>query len=51
MIQLPDKITDDRYISIQTAIMRKGGMKASIQKDRELLKKEAMMLLEIWTIQ
>ena len=35
MIQLPDKITDERYTSIQIAIMRKGGTNASLQKDTE----------------
>lgn len=35
MIQLPDKITDERYTSIQIAIMRKGAREASIQKDTE----------------
>lgn len=33
--QVPEKITDEGYISIHIAIMKKGGMNASLQKDTE----------------
>ena len=35
MMQLPDKITDETYTSIQIEIMRKGETNASLQKDTE----------------
>ena len=33
--QVLEKITDEGYISIQIAIMRKGGMNARLQKGTE----------------
>lgn len=47
--QLLEKLPDEGYISVQVAVMRDGGMDAGLSKRyKGLLRKEAMVLLEIW---